>query len=182
MKNSIRCCISCILPCGSLDVIRVIHSNGQVEEFSEIIRAGDLMKLNPKHVVRRSALPSEEGSVQKIIIMSRDAELKRGKIYFLVPMSLLPRKARARPAPDNNNMKINIVKREEQGSSSSSGKHPNLACSMNSKFLISSDQYLTEILSEKNISSTQRHRRSRHDRSRIWRPNLASISETADDL
>ncbi|KAI3902562.1 hypothetical protein MKW92_031806 [Papaver armeniacum] len=178
MKNSIRCCISCILPCGSLDVIRVIHSNGQVEEFSEIIRAGDLMKLNPKHVVRRSALPSEEGNVQKIIVMSRDAELKRGKIYFLVPMSLLPRKARARPVPGNNK-KIN-VNREEQGSSDR--KQPNSACSMNSKLLISSDQYLTEILSEKNISSTQRHRRSRHDRSRIWRPNLASISEAADDL
>ncbi|KAI3914924.1 hypothetical protein MKX01_018093 [Papaver californicum] len=177
MKNSIKCCISCILPCGSLDVIRVIHSNGQVEEFSEIIRAGDLMKLNPKHVVRRSVLPSENDSVQKIIIMSRDAELKRGKIYFLVPMSFLPRKTRARPVPDNNK-KIN-VKKEEQGSSN--GKHPNLAYSMNSKLLISSDQYLIEILSEKNISSTQRHRRSRH-RIRIWRPNLASISETADDL
>ncbi|MCL7039015.1 hypothetical protein MKW94_026571 [Papaver nudicaule] len=176
MINSIKCCISCILPCGSLDVIRVIHSNGQVEEFSEIIRAGDLMKLNPKHVVRRSALPSEEGSVQKIIIMSRDAELKRGKIYFLVPMALLPRKARARPVPDDDK-KIN-VKREEL-EDSSKGKHPNTACSENSKLLISTDQYLTEIMSEKNISSTQRHRRSRHNRSRIWRPNLASISETA---
>ncbi|XP_043701382.1 uncharacterized protein LOC122651887 [Telopea speciosissima] len=164
MKNSIRCCISCILPCGALDVIRVIHSNGHVEEFSHTIRASEVMKANPKHVLRKQSSPSEtdNGVVPKIVIVPPDAELQRGKIYFLMPVSSLPEKN-----PSGSTARRR--RRREQDSNGSS-------ISM-TKLLIS-EQYLSEILSEK--ISTQRDRR--RGRVGVWRPHLESISETPSDL
>ncbi|RYR15380.1 hypothetical protein Ahy_B04g072122 [Arachis hypogaea] len=45
MKNSIRGCISCILPCGALDVIRIVHSNGRIEELTtRTINAADVAR------------------------------------------------------------------------------------------------------------------------------------------
>ncbi|XLR20452.1 hypothetical protein S83_048364 [Arachis hypogaea] len=45
MKKSIRGCISCILPCGALDVIRIVHSNSRVEEITtRTIKAADVMR------------------------------------------------------------------------------------------------------------------------------------------
>ncbi|KAJ4980407.1 hypothetical protein NE237_031244 [Protea cynaroides] len=164
MKNSIRCCISCILPCGALDVIRIVHSNGRVEEFSGTIRAGEVMKANPKHVLRKSSSASEtdNGAVPKIVIVPPDAELQRGKIYFLMPVSSVPEKTqtgstarrRRRREQDNTGSSVSVTK------------------------LPISDQYLTEILSEK--ISTQKDRR--RGRVGVWRPHLESISETPSDL
>ncbi|KAJ4976491.1 hypothetical protein NE237_001597 [Protea cynaroides] len=161
--NTIRCCISCILPCGVLDVIRIVHSNGRVEEFSRAIRAGEVMKANPKHVLRKPSSPSEanNGSVPKIVIVPPDAELQRGKIYFLMPVSL--------PDKTQSGSSTKRRRRREQdytGSSISVKKH------------LISDQYLSEILSEK--ISTQRDRR--RGRVGVWRPHLESISETSSDL
>lgn len=84
--NTIKCCISCILPCGSFDVIRIVHVNGHVEEVSGPIQAYEIMKANPRHVLKSPSY-TEYGlsDCTKIIILSPDDELQRGKIYFLVP-------------------------------------------------------------------------------------------------
>ncbi|KAI3717199.1 hypothetical protein L1987_68659 [Smallanthus sonchifolius] len=84
--NTIRCCISCLLPCGSLDVIRIVHVNGHVEEISGTIQASEIMKANPRHVLKSPSY-TEEGvsDCTKIMILSPNVELQRGKIYFLVP-------------------------------------------------------------------------------------------------
>ncbi|KAK1422730.1 hypothetical protein QVD17_18016 [Tagetes erecta] len=84
--NTIKCCISCILPCGSLDVIRIVHVNGYVEEIRGSIQAYEIMKANPIHVLKSSSY-TEYGlsGCSKIVILSPDDELQRGKIYFLVP-------------------------------------------------------------------------------------------------
>ncbi|GLJ49825.1 hypothetical protein SUGI_1058470 [Cryptomeria japonica] len=82
MGNSIKCCIACMLPCGALDVVRVLHANGHVEEYSRPVKAGEVMKENPKHVL---GLPSYQGVVQKTVVLPPEAELQRGKIYFLIP-------------------------------------------------------------------------------------------------
>ncbi|XP_042498169.1 uncharacterized protein LOC122076739 [Macadamia integrifolia] len=165
MKDTIRCCISCILPCGALDVIRVIHSDGRVEEFSRIIQAGEVMKANPKHVLRKPSTSSEtdhNGVTPKTVILPPDAELQRGKIYFLMPVSLLPEKNQSgssarqrRREEDNNGSSISVTKK-----------------------LLLSDQYLSEILSEK--ISTQRDQK--RGRVGVWRPHLDSISENPSDL
>ncbi|KAF8369640.1 hypothetical protein HHK36_001736 [Tetracentron sinense] len=155
MKNTIKCCISCILPCGALDVIRIVHSNGRVEEFSQTIRAGEVMKLHPKHVLKKPLSSSDEGVVPRIVIMPPDAELQRGKIYFLMPVSSLPEKTRS------GSSRRRKKKRESESNENSISV---------TKLLIS-DQYLTEILSEK--ISTQRDRR--RGRIGVWRPHLESI-------
>ncbi|KAF8391226.1 hypothetical protein HHK36_023528 [Tetracentron sinense] len=162
MKNAIRCCISCILPCGALDVIRIVHTNGRVEEFSRRIRASEVMKLHPKHVLKKPPSASDEGVVPKIVIVPPDAELQRGKIYFLMPVSSLSEKTRSGSTSRRKK------KRESESNGSSIAM---------TKLLIS-DQYLTEILSEK--ISTQRDQRrgragSRHRELPIIRPRVPRI-------
>ncbi|XP_057949155.1 uncharacterized protein LOC131144489 [Malania oleifera] len=159
MKNTIRCCISCILPCGALDVIRIVHSNGRVEEISGTVQAAEIMKAHPKHVLKKSASPSasEEGVVPKIVIVPPDAKLQRGKIYFLMP------------APEKTRSKSSARRKKRESESNGTGN------SMAN--LLVSDRYLSEILSEK--LSTQRDRR--RGRVGVWRPHLESISEAPSD-
>ncbi|KAG2303853.1 hypothetical protein Bca52824_032504 [Brassica carinata] len=65
MKETLRCCIACILPFGALDVIRQRGNEGTP-----------------------SYLPSSDRddviSATKIVIVPPEAELQRGKIYFLM--------------------------------------------------------------------------------------------------
>lgn len=165
MKNTLRCCISCILPCGALDVIRIVHTNGRVEELSGTVRAGEIMKLHPKHVLKKpSSSPSDDGIVPKIVIVPPDAELQRGKIYFLMPVPSMPEKTRSR------SLSRKTKKRESEGGE----KKSTIAMAAN---LLISDRYLSEILSEK--LSTQRDRR--RGRAAVWRPHLESISEASSD-
>ncbi|RYR15379.1 hypothetical protein Ahy_B04g072121 [Arachis hypogaea] len=59
MKKSIRGCISCILPCGALDVIRIVHSNARVEEITTCtIKAADVMRAHPNHVLKNLFSPN----------------------------------------------------------------------------------------------------------------------------
>ncbi|XP_060188102.1 uncharacterized protein LOC132617170 [Lycium barbarum] len=178
MRNAIRCCIACILPCGALDVIRIVHSNGKVEEISGThVKASEIMKLHPKHILKKptssySSCSSNEEICPKIVIVPPDAELQRGKIYFLMPMpssssSSAPReKSKTRPRSSTRNKKktrqVSSEGRENEGSTN---------------LLMSDDQYLSEILSEK--VSTQRDRRRR--RVGVWRPHLESISEIVSE-
>ncbi|XP_052182712.1 uncharacterized protein LOC127795214 [Diospyros lotus] len=159
--NTIRCCISCILPCGVLDVIRIVHTNGKVEEISGSVKAAEIMKLHPKHVLKKPPSPSEQGLCPKIVILPPDAELKRGKIYFLMPLP---------PSPEKKK------KRKEVQSKASNRANGNSNVSV--KSLVVSDRYLNEILSEK--LSTQRDRR--RGRTGVWRPHLESISETLSEV
>ncbi|XAR58869.1 hypothetical protein NMG60_11014437 [Bertholletia excelsa] len=91
MGNSLRCCLACVLPCGALDLIRVVHLNGHVDEFTHAVTAGEVLKNNPNHVLTK---PSSHGVVRRIIILSPESELRRGSIYFLIPASSLPDKKR----------------------------------------------------------------------------------------
>ncbi|XP_016179135.1 uncharacterized protein LOC107621613 [Arachis ipaensis] len=129
MRKSIRCCISCILPCGALDVIRIVHSNGRVEEISgATIKASEIMKAHPKHVLKKPSSPSAAAPLPNIVVVPPDALLQRGKIYFLMEES---KAAAATTTTSNNNNSSSVV--------------------------VSCDRYLTEIMSEK--ISTQRDRR-----------------------
>ncbi|XP_041028740.1 uncharacterized protein LOC121268495 [Juglans microcarpa x Juglans regia] len=165
MKNTIRCCISCILPCGALDVIRIVHSNGHVEEISGTIRASEIMKAYPKHVLKKPSSSSDDGCVPKIVIVPPDAELRRGKIYFLMPVPSNPEKNRSRSSSTRKKRR------------SEPDNNPNNATSMTKPLI--TDQYLSEILSDQKLST---HRdRSRRDRVGVWRPHLESICESPSD-
>ncbi|XP_022986963.1 uncharacterized protein LOC111484543 [Cucurbita maxima] len=91
MGNSLRCCLACVLPCGALDLIRIVHLNGHVEEIAHPITAGEVLKANPNHVLTK---PSSQGVVRRILILSPESELKRGTIYFVIPVTSLPEKKR----------------------------------------------------------------------------------------
>ncbi|XP_044496240.1 uncharacterized protein LOC123218722 [Mangifera indica] len=170
MKNTIRCCISCILPCGALDVIRIVHSNGHVEEISGTIRASEIMKAHPKHVLKKPSSPSDDRVVPKIVIVPPDAELQRGKIYFLIPIPSTPQKTRSKSSYKKK-------RRDAQNNNNNISNMSN-TISMATTNLLISDQYLSEILSEK--ISTERDRR--RGRVGIWRPHLESISESPSDI
>ncbi|KAJ8440233.1 hypothetical protein Cgig2_023998 [Carnegiea gigantea] len=87
MGNSLRCCLACVLPCGALDLTRIIHLNGYVEEVTGPVTAGEFLKAYPNHVLSK---PSSQGVVRKILILCPESELKRGSFYFLIPQSSLP--------------------------------------------------------------------------------------------
>ncbi|XP_068667610.1 uncharacterized protein [Aristolochia californica] len=91
MGNGLRCCLACVLPCGALDVIRIVHLNGLVEELSRPTSAGEILKANPNHVLTK---PTSQGMVHRILILSPESDLKRGRIYFLIPTSSVPEKKR----------------------------------------------------------------------------------------
>ncbi|KAL4334203.1 hypothetical protein GQ457_07G033550 [Hibiscus cannabinus] len=79
MGNSLRCCLACVLPCGALDLIRIVHLNGYVEEITRPVTAGEILKANPNHVL------SKPCSQRQILILSPESQLRRGGIYFLIP-------------------------------------------------------------------------------------------------
>ncbi|XLS91267.1 hypothetical protein HN51_067275 [Arachis hypogaea] len=69
MKNSIRGCISCILPCGALDVIRIVHSNGRIEELTTLtINIADVMRAHPNHILKKY-------SPSNLLIVSQSLEM-----------------------------------------------------------------------------------------------------------
>ncbi|XP_010922659.1 uncharacterized protein [Elaeis guineensis] len=89
MGNSLRCCLACVLPCGALDVVRIVHLNGHVEEYGRPVSAGEILAANPNHIITKPCL---QGVNHKILIVSPESDLKRGHIYFLIPESSLTEK------------------------------------------------------------------------------------------
>ncbi|TKY71840.1 hypothetical protein E2542_SST00573 [Spatholobus suberectus] len=178
MRNSIRrCCISCILPCGALDVIRIVHSNGRVEELSGTIKASDIMKAHPKHVLKKPSSPSaQDGVVPKIVVVPPDAELQRGKIYFLMPLPSPPSEKNHRHRSSGKKKRMEHQSERINNNNNNNNNNSNAISVAN--LLVSNDRYLTEILSEK--LSTQRDRR--RGRVTVWRPHLESISESPTDM
>ncbi|CAI0476093.1 unnamed protein product [Linum tenue] len=181
MKKSIRCCISCILPCGALDVIRIVHTNGRVEEISGSIRAADVMRLHPKHVLKK---PSSciGAVVPKIVIVPPDAELQRGKIYFLMPLppdarsNKKQRKDHHRHHNRNNVVVVSNINDHDNHNNNNTVISKTDHSSTSDVVVSSDDRYLSEIMSEK-----QRDHR-RRGRAGVWRPHLESISESASFL
>ncbi|URE27631.1 hypothetical protein MUK42_06396 [Musa troglodytarum] len=86
--NNLRCCLACVLPCGALDVVRVVHLEGQVEEYySRHVSAGDIMAANPDRFLTQ---PCSQGVARRTLVVPAESQLKRGHIYFLVPTSTSP--------------------------------------------------------------------------------------------
>jgi len=202
--ETIKCCIACILPCGALDVVRIVHSNGRVEEISGgPVLAGEIMKAYPKHVLRKppSTCPADGGGgivVQKPVILPPNAELQKGKIYFLMPVMAAPATEKApAPAPEKSaaqaahahasaarrrrRRKDHATAREgaparSAASASAAGPAAGGAAEGEKERLLANERYLSEIMKEK--ASTARDRR--RGRVAVWRPHLESITE--DDL
>ncbi|KAJ1699074.1 hypothetical protein LUZ63_007586 [Rhynchospora breviuscula] len=149
MGNTLKCCLACLLPCGAFDLIRIVHLNGQVDEYSNSITVREILAANPNHLLSR---PCSQGGTHRILIVSAESELKRGQIYFLIPASTVPEKK---------------AKKHKKKSLSSCGSVANNKVS-------NGDNYLAEIFRE---SKRTHHHRRRSVRGAVWRPNLESIPE-----
>ncbi|KAM0941209.1 hypothetical protein DsansV1_C17g0146361 [Dioscorea sansibarensis] len=147
MGNSLRCCLACVLPCGALDVIRIVHINGHVDEFSRHVLASEILAANPNHVLTKPCTQQDDHLVRNIVVVSPESELKRGHIYFLIPSDLMPEKKKKNRKKSTNEVSVIVSTRP--------------------------DEYLKEIVSEKKA----RHHRRRSGRVGVWRPHLESISE-----
>ncbi|XP_062232464.1 uncharacterized protein LOC133929693 [Phragmites australis] len=164
MGNSLRCCLACVLPCGALDLIRIVHLNGRVEEYGRTVAAGEILAANPNHVLSK---PCSQGVVRRILIVSPDSELERGGIYFLIPASSVPpekkKKSNKSPAPTSQGDQV-----KTPTVSSCHGKTNNLKSN--------GRRDLGDALSQKR-SSSHRRRTSPGSRTAVWRPHLECIVE-----
>ena len=151
MGNSLRCCLACVLPCGALDLIRIVHINGHVEEYGRPVAAREILEANPNHVISK---PSSQGVSHRIVIVSPDAELKRGNIYFLIPASALPDKKRRKSH-----------RRKSQKATGSAAE------------LLHKDIRVTEMEAPAEDKKEGHHHHRKSRRVTVWRPHLESIEE-----
>ncbi|XP_009416710.2 uncharacterized protein LOC103997266 [Musa acuminata AAA Group] len=119
MGNNLRCCLACVLPCGAFDVVRVVHLDGQVEEYysRRHVSAGEIMAANPDHFLIR---PCSQGVARRTLVVPAESQLKRGHIYFLVPTSTSPtqrkqKKSDRREKPVKNAPSIDVAPSEDHG-------------------------------------------------------------------
>ncbi|PIA37457.1 hypothetical protein AQUCO_03000200v1 [Aquilegia coerulea] len=154
MGNSLRCCLACVIPCGALDVIRIVHLNGHVEEITRPILAREVLEANPNHVLSK---PCSEGVVRRILILSPESDLKRGNIYFLIPNSSLPENKRG----TSNKKKLSSKAAKKVTTTTIVRDHD--------------DPHLFDHILSENKSSSRKDRRS--NRVMVWRPHLESITE-----
>ncbi|KAL5202519.1 hypothetical protein ABZP36_013471 [Zizania latifolia] len=168
MGNSLRCCLACMLPCGALDVVRVVHLSGHVDEFTCPLTAGDVLATHPNHALTAAAW-SGAGASRKIVIVSPDSELKRGLIYFLIPSAC------SAPAAEMRSRRKSTKKKRHGGDAHGHGHRKGGSAASTAE----QDNYLMELLSEKRETS---HRRRRSGaRAGVWRPRLESIAEEPCD-
>lgn len=163
MGNSLRCCLACVIPCGALDVIRIVHLNGDVDEITHPVTAGEVLKANPNHVL---TTPSSEGLVRQILLLSPTSELKRGGIYFLVPSSFPAQKKK------DHHHRSHSHHRKAMKSPTSKKSNGIVSGQEEPCFLD-----IVEGLKTTSSSSSRRDRRHSHSRPGSWQPHLQSILE-----
>lgn len=172
MGNSLRCCLTCMLPCGSFDVVRIVHLSGRVDEFSCPITGGAVLAAHPNHTIATAWSSAGVGCpTKKLVIVSPDTELKRGRIYFLIPSATVPaaeRRKKSQPGSTSKKSKRPSSRGKSGGGASTAGS------------TAEQDNYLTELLSEKTASGAHRRRRS-GCRVGVWRPELQSIVEETSE-
>ncbi|KAF0902253.1 hypothetical protein E2562_014487 [Oryza meyeriana var. granulata] len=169
MGNSLRCCLACVLPCGSFDVVRIVHLNGHIEEYARPVTAGEVIAAHPSHVLSR---PCSQGGVRRILIVSPESELKRGCFYFLVPASSVPEKKKRKPSSTQR-------PRPQQKKAPRPPPTPETVLAGGATVAAKAtsdggDSYLAEMLSESNATSCKRRRSVR---ATVWRPHLQIIAE-----
>ncbi|GAB4824325.1 hypothetical protein Ancab_007213 [Ancistrocladus abbreviatus] len=172
MGNSLRCCLACVLPCGALDLIRIVHLNGCVEEIHRAVTAGEILKANPNHVLSK---PASQGVVRRILILSPDSKLKRGNIYFLIPESSLPenKKNCSGSSTTSHHMK-KYSKRTRRNPSADKS--------------VDFDQYFSvsdAVVREKKSklrSKSSLHQDRRCGRVAVWRPHLERASQKIHEI
>ncbi|KAF0895705.1 hypothetical protein E2562_014324 [Oryza meyeriana var. granulata] len=106
LSLDVWCCLACVLPCGALDVVRIVHLSGHVDEFSCPVTAGAVLAAHPNHTLNTVWSSASVGCpTKKLVIVSPDSELKHGHIYFLIPSVTLPADRRKKSRPSSKKSK-----------------------------------------------------------------------------
>jgi hypothetical protein len=175
MGNSLRCCLACVLPCGALDLVRIVHLSGRVDEYGRAVSASEVLAAHPNHVLSRPCTSSSSSSGQqpgvvrrRILVVAPDAELERGEIYFLIPAASVPEHA----------------KKQRSAGGGGSGRHVRSKSEGSVVLAAVSDQQLglgTTALTttKKKRKPSQQHRRrmSTGSHASPWQPHLGCITE-----
>ncbi|MQM15037.1 hypothetical protein Taro_047972 [Colocasia esculenta] len=172
MGNSLRCCLACILPCGALDVVRVVHLSGHVEEFGRPVAAGEILAANPNHILTKPC-SLQGATAQRILIVSPDSTLRRGSIYFLIPESSSSLQERRRRRKKKRAQRPTKPCRKTTTTTTAAAA---ITGTTATAVEVSDDgRGFTEVIgSEKKKPG---HRRRRSGRVAIWQPRLESITE-----
>ncbi|KAF6988469.1 hypothetical protein CFC21_005996 [Triticum aestivum] len=168
MGNSLRCCLACVLPCGALDLIRIVHLSGRVEEYGRPVAAGEILSANPNHVLSK---PCSQGVVRRILIVSPESELERGQIYFLIPASSVPAERKKKTGSSAGSQGAAGVAPSRTANPGHGGKARSHVKSKPS----SGHGSGRDVQSEKR--SLHRRRVSTGGRTAVWRPHLECIVE-----
>ncbi|XP_021716045.1 uncharacterized protein LOC110683957 [Chenopodium quinoa] len=189
MGNSLRCCLACVLPCGALDLIRIVHLNGYVEEITRAgVTAGEILQDYPNHVLSK---PCSQGNmVRKIMILSSDSELKRGSIYFLLPDSSLPsknpyssKKNKVKSITHNQKLNDQELNKSKCNDNDNDNDNDNKVLSIDLSKLEGDHENISNVvvcetnLKIKSKSGKHQRRRSSRGKSGIWQPHLEIITE-----
>jgi hypothetical protein len=139
------------------------------------VAAATVLAANPNHTLTTAWSPSGAPGCasKKLVIVSPDSELKRGRIYFLIPSATLP--------ADRRSKKQGSSKKSGGGSGKRPSRRHHHAKKSSAGDTAEQDNYLRELLSEKTASSGGHRRRRSGARVGVWRPQLESIVEEASD-
>uniref|UniRef100_A0A0D3G3M8 DUF4228 domain-containing protein n=1 Tax=Oryza barthii TaxID=65489 RepID=A0A0D3G3M8_9ORYZ len=170
MGNSLRCCLACVLPCGALDLIRIVHLNGRVEEYGRPVAAGEILAANPNHVLSKPCC-SQGGAVavrRTILIVSPDSELERGEIYFLIPAASVP-DAKRRTSTGGATGRGHHVRSKSEGSAVAADRLGSPAGSASPE--------TTRMMRAQKQQHQHRRRMSTGSHASPWQPHLSCITE-----
>ncbi|XP_047058098.1 uncharacterized protein LOC124664679 [Lolium rigidum] len=170
MGNSLRCCLACMLPCGALDLVRIVHLSGRVDEYGRAVSAGEVLAAHPDHVLSRPCASTRQQGVPRIvIIVSPEAELERGEIYFLIPAASVPADAKKK------------TKRTSAGSAEEERRRHRQHVRSKSEGSAAADADVEGRLGlrspETNRKEQHRRRMSTGSHAASWHPHLSRIAE-----
>jgi hypothetical protein len=171
MGNSLRCCLACVLPCGALDLIRIVHLNGRVEEYGRPVAAGEILAANPNHVLSKPCC-SQGGAVavrRTILIVSPDSELERGEIYFLIPAASVPDAKRRTSTGGGGAGRGHHVRSKSEGSAVAADRLGSPAGSASPE--------TTRMMRAQKQQHQHRRRMSTGSHASPWQPHLSCITE-----
>ncbi|GFZ19937.1 hypothetical protein Acr_28g0006420 [Actinidia rufa] len=106
MGNSIRCCLACVLPCGALDLIRIVHLNGYVEELTRPGHSRRGPQEQPQPRPQQALLSGRRP--QGFSSSRRTPSSSEAPSTSLIPSSSMPEKKRSR---ENHKKSSNRIKK-----------------------------------------------------------------------
>ncbi|KAJ4963553.1 hypothetical protein NE237_023492 [Protea cynaroides] len=163
-------CLSCrSVPSASLDVIRVVHLSGLVENYDHPVTAGEITGKPPKYFL----CSSTEYSFSCSQAFQPDFQLQRGQIYFLIPLSSLQWEA---SEVDFASLSTRLTKLAKRSGSNSRQSHSNpvLERSKSAPERVLTSEEDTSV-GQKSVVTLDEEKMS--VRAGAWKPFLETINE-----